>query len=316
MKRIKNLLAGFLVLTLAIVSPAASFEANAAKMPGMNAPATERNVLKILNKYDKDGAYIMKKQMAAGDDILAWFTEGRMIDRISIAVHEETHAYSIRGMYETHYFVNRKKTVPVRHTQVYPTKNMANTIPGRLRTFRYDTYVAKPIPNLASNVQGIYGLMNEFMAYRMSMNNTVRLYLYYEEKNAGWDQWRTYINFCENGRMAYAEFKYYILHYLYYAKQHYPEIYRGILANKPLRQAYREIEKDYARLNAKYEKNFRKLKEYFAKKGYRMEVSDESVLVGKNGRMAGMGRFTGDYKKLVKEMKKSKYLQMHQKLAK
>lgn len=32
---------------------------------------------------------------------------------------------------------------------------------------------------------------------------------------------------CENERQAYAELKYYILHYLYYAKKHYQDIYKG-----------------------------------------------------------------------------------------
>lgn len=315
MKKMQRWLAGFLFLVCLVCSPVSSLEAAAAKTPGIYARITEQNIQKILDKYDKDGAYIIKKQLAAGDDILAWFTEGRIIDSIPIAVHEETHAYSIRTMYQTNYFVGHKKTVPVRHTAVYQTKKMASSIPKRLRTFRYNTYIAKPVPNLASNIQGIYGLLNEFMAYRMSMNNTVALFPYYKEKKADWDQWKVYINFCENGRLAYAEFKYYILHYLSYAKMHAPDVYRGILANEPLRRAYREIEKDYARLNAKYDKDLKKLQPYFAKKGYRMAINDSSILIEKNGRMMGVGRFTADYKKLVKELKKGKYLQMHRKLA-
>ncbi len=315
MKRIKHLLAGFLVILLAIVSPAASLDTNASKTPGINAPITEQNIVKILNRYDKDGAYIIKKQLAAGDDILSWFSNGRIIDGISIAVHEETHAYSICSMNETRYFAGRKRTIPVRHTQVFQTKKMASSIPKELRTFRYNTYVAKPIPNLASNVQGIYGLLNEFMAYRMSMNNTVCLYPYYEEKNADWDEWRVYINFCENGRLAYAEFKYYILHYLSYAKQHYPQVYRGIVANKPFCRAYREIEKEYEKQNTRYSKDLKKMQSVFAKKGYWMNISDESIVAGKNGKMMGIGRFTKDYKKLVKEMKKMKYVKLHRKLA-
>lgn len=315
MKRIKKVLTGFLIFLLLIGAPVFAQNVNAAKTPGIHAPVTEQNVLQILNKYDKDGAYIIKKQMAAGDDILSWFTQKRIIDCISIAVHEETHAYSIRGMNETNYFVGHKKTVPVRHTAIFQTKKMASSIPKRLRTFRYNTYVAKPVPNLASNVQGIYGLMNEFMAYRMSMNNTVALYPYYEENNADWDQWRVYINFCENGRLAYAEFKYYILHYLNYAKKNAPEVYRGIVSNKPLRMAYRAIEKDYAKLNAKYNKDLKKLQVHFAQKGYRMQISDDSIMIEKNGSMRGIGRFTGDYKKLIKEMKKETYTKLHRKLA-
>ena len=52
-----------MVILLAIVSPAASLDTNASKTPGINAPITEQNILKILNRYDKDGAYIIKKQL-------------------------------------------------------------------------------------------------------------------------------------------------------------------------------------------------------------------------------------------------------------
>lgn len=315
MERIKKILAGWLVFVLLLAAPAASYEAEAAKMPGINAKVTEQNVMKILNRYDKDGAYILKKQMTAGDDVLRWFSGGRIIDGISIAVHEETHVYSIHRIDETNYFVGNQKTIPVRHTAVFRTKEMASSVPKRLRTFRYNTYVAKPTQNLASDIQGAYGLMNEFMAYRMSMNNTVALYPYYKAQNANWDQWTVYINYCENGRLAYAEFKYYILHYLDYAKKHYPSVYRGIVGNRAFCRAYRMIEKSYAKLNTRYEKDLKKLREVFAKKGYQMQVTEESVTVRKDSKIMGIGRFTADYRKLVKEMKKGRYQKVHRRLA-
>lgn len=314
MERIRRILAGWLIFTLMLLAPAAAQDISAAKIPGFGAKVTEQNVLKILNRYDKDGAYIVKKQMAAGDDILEWFTTGRMIDGISIAVHEETHAYSIRRLDETNYFVGNKTTIPVRHTAIYQTRKMAKSIPKRLRTFRYPTYVSKPIANMASNIQGAYGLMNEFMAYRMSMNNTVCLYPYYVDKDADWDKWKVYINLCENGRLAYAEFKYYILHYLYYAKNHYPKVYQGIVKNKPFCRVYRTIEKSYARLNEKYEKDLKKLKGIFLNKGYQMTVTDAGIELRIGRSIMGIGRFTADYKKLVKEMKKGKYQAVHKKL--
>lgn len=315
MKRIQRILAGWLAFVFLLAAPVASYEAEAAKMPGINAKATEQNVMKLLNRYDKDGAYILKKQIAAGDDVLRWFSGGRIIDRISIAVHEETHVYSIRRMDETRYYVGNQKTIPVRHTAVFRTKEMASSIPKRLRTFRYNTYVAKPTQNLASDIQGAYGLMNEFMAYRMSMNNTVALYPYYKAQHADWDQWTVYINYCENGKLAYAEFKYYILHYLDYAKRHNPGVYRGIVGNQAFCRAYRMIEKSYAKLNAKYGKDLKRLKEVFAKQGYQMQVTDESVTVQKDWKVMGIGRFTADYRKLLKEMKKERYRRVHGRLA-
>ena len=247
--------------------PVSSFEVSAAsKIPGFKAKVTEKNILKILNKYDKDGAYVMKKQINKGDNILWWFSNARIIDGMNTAVHEETHGYSHSyGTYSfsgttTAYFVGNKKTVYVPHTTVYQSKEMANSIPKRLRTFRYNTYVAKPSAYLSSNVDGAYGLMNEFMAYRMGMSTTIALFPYYKAKKAGWDEWQVFINNCENDRLAYAEFKYYILNYLYYAKKHHPDVYNGIVNNKEFCKAYRTLESSYVKLIKEYEKDLKKIK--------------------------------------------------------
>ena len=53
--------------------------------------------------------------------------------------------------------------------------------------------------------------------------------------------------------MAYAEFKYYILNYLYYAKKHHPDVYKGIVNNKEFCKAYKTLESSYAKLIKEYE---------------------------------------------------------------
>lgn len=324
MKVLKRFLAGVIAIVLLISLPVSSVEVSAASgIPGFKAKVTEKNILKILNKYDKDGAYVMKKQISKGDNILWWFSGGRIIDGINTAVHEETHGYSHSyGTYSfsgetTAYFVGNKKTVYVPHTTVYQSKEMAKSIPKHLRTFRYDTYVAKPSAYLSSNVDGAYGLMNEFMAYRMGMSTTIALFPYYKSKKAGWDEWKVFINNCENDRLAYAEFKYYILNYLYYAKKHHPDVYKGIVNNKEFRKAYRILESSYAKLIKEYEKDLKKIKKEMAAAGYRMEISDGTVMVySPQGAGTGIGRFTSDYNKLQKELRKDKYLSIHKKLVK
>ncbi len=324
MKMLKRFLAGILAVVLLISLPVSSFEVSAAsKIPGFKAKVTEKNILKILNKYDKDGAYVMKKQINKGDNILWWFSNARIIDGMNTAVHEETHGYSHSyGTYSfsgttTAYFVGNKKTVYVPHTTVYQSKEMANSIPKRLRTFRYNTYVAKPSAYLSSNVDGAYGLMNEFMAYRMGMSTTIALFPYYKAKKAGWDEWQVFINNCENDRLAYAEFKYYILNYLYYAKKHHPDVYNGIVNNKEFCKAYRTLESRYVKLIKEYEKDLKKIKKEMKAAGYQMQISDEMIMVySSQGAGTGTGRFTSDYNKLQKELRKDKYLSIHRKLVK
>lgn len=321
MKQIKKtcrmLLAALLLLSVSLTSVEVSA---AVKAPSVNAKITTKNVQNLLKKYDPDGAYILQKQIQAGDDILFWFSgSSRILDSVSTAVHEETHAYSFhyaRNYQEMAYFVGNKKTIYVPYTEVYESKKMAASIPKKLRTSRYNTYVAKPTANLSSNVQGAYGLMNEFMAYRAGMNTSVSMFSYLKSQKAGWDAWKTYINLCENGRQAYAEFKYYILHYLYYAKKHYPNVYKGIVTNREFCRAYKRLESSYAKLNKTYTKDLQKLKKIIEKQGDTLEISDESVMLihGRNG--TGVGRFTTAYKVLTKELGKKKYKSIHNALVK
>lgn len=163
---------------------------------------------------------------------------GRMLDGMNTAVHEETYGYSYSyGTYSfsgktTAYFVGNKKTVYVPHTMVYQSKEMAKTIPKRLRTFRYNTYVAKPSAYLSSNVDG----------------------------------------------------------------------------------AYKTLESNYAKLIKEYEKDLKKIKKEMEAAGYRVQISDDMVMVySSQGVEMGMGRYTSDYNKLQKELRKDKYLSIHKK---
>ncbi len=310
----RRLLAAVLLLAvLAAWLPVSAQETMAAaKTPGLNAKATEKNVLKILDQYDKDGAFILRKQKQAGDNILVWFGGGKIYKGIDTAVHEETHGFShfyAKNKWNGYaYFVGNKKSVQVTLTDVYPTKKMAASIPKRLRTFRYNTYVAKPDAYLSANAQGAYGLLNELMAYRAGMSNSVSMYAYYAAQDAGWDAWQQYISNCENGRMAYAEFTYYISHYLYYAKKNYPKVYRGIINNKQFRKAYAKIESGYRKLIKTYENDLKRLKKRMEKKGYRVELTDSRIMLYRaDGYGRGTMRNTADYKKLLNEQKKKQY---------
>lgn len=79
------------------------------------------------------------------------------------------------------------------------------------------------------------------------------------DKNAGWDAWKGFINSCENDRLAYAEFKYYMLHYLSYAKQRHPEAYQGIIGNREFCKAYSQAESSFVKLISAYEKDLKKI---------------------------------------------------------
>lgn len=322
MKQIKRTISILLALILIIMSPVSSYEPEAAqRVPSVNAKVTAKNIHALLKKYDPDGAYIMQKQIAKGDDICVWFSDqDRIINSINTAIHEETHGYSFaysKGYRHTAYFTGKKKAVHVTHTKVYRSKMMAGSIPKRLRTFRYNTYVAKPRANLASDVQGVYGLLNEFMAYQRGMNTTVLLFPYLRKQDADWGAWKSYISGCENDRQAYGEFKYYILHYLYYAKKHYPDIYKGIMNNRQFCRAYKALEKNFRKCIRQYETDLEKVKAIVAAHpGYWLEVTEDEVMLRYDGDGTGIGRYTAEYEKLSKEVGKKKYKSIHNALVK
>ena len=93
-KVIARLLIFVMLLCIMADVPADAGHVKAAgKAPGLNAKVTKNNILKLLSQYDKDGAYILNKQTAKGENFLAWFSNGRIVDNIDTAVHEETHGY-------------------------------------------------------------------------------------------------------------------------------------------------------------------------------------------------------------------------------
>lgn len=216
-----------------------------------DAEINTENIMALLEEYDPDGAYIMRFGTEQGDDILKWFPEGETIlHNLATAVHEQTHYFILQGGSGSRedIYTGGEQSVTVPYTTVYRTEEMTADVPEELRTFRFDTYVGKPTDNLASNIDGVYGLLNEFTAYCWGLNNTVVLYDYYKAEANEPEDWVNYVNLIDNGKMAYSEFHYYILEYLAYAQNVYPNVYDGIMANPEFLSAYQTIEGKYRSL--------------------------------------------------------------------
>ncbi|MDO5135265.1 MAG: hypothetical protein Q4D55_04360 [Eubacteriales bacterium] len=272
---------------------------------------TEDQLLRFLKKYDRDGHYILDKQRRRGGRILSWFSPGsKMVSEgLEVAVHEETHGYSFQdypwwsGAQGESIYTGNQKKIDVRYTKVYRSREMARTIPASLRTERYDLYVGNPTANLASDVNGAYGLLNEFTAYYWGMHTIMSLKPYFEKNARKPSDWNVYLHSGSNDRMAYAEFRFYILEYLYYAKKHYPQIYNGIMNNKNFVKAFQTIDKKFIRQNKAYERQLKRLVKYYNKKGIWSEIRGDFIFLGGSG----VGIRTSSYNKLMKEMKKKKY---------
>ena len=228
-----------------------------------DAPLTEENLLAMLDAFDPDGAWIIRHAEGTGTSWRDWVfgcsTIGDLPGRLGTAVHEQLHGYtSSAGWKQEYIYVGGGESVLVPFTTVFDTAEMAALIPEELRSFRYDTYVGEEAsPIMASRQFGVYGLLDEYTAYCWGMNNDTIMAACFGDNPYS-------IN---NTFVAYAEFRYYILRYMLYAKENHPEVYRGILDNEAFRKAFSATEDRFAGLAADYIK----LRSHFAGSSYMQE---------------------------------------------
>lgn len=214
----------------------------------VNAPVTKENILALMDEYDSDAAFILRYGIDCGSDITSWWGSGeKIIDGIDTAVHEEFHGYTHYAAWKNGYYnaqviyTGDGQGIITPFTDVFRTSSIASTVPQELRTFRFGTYFQNDnnMEALSSDKDGAYGLLNEYAAYTRGMTTTLNL-KNYMLTNGG--EQRFLVN-CGNDMQAYAEFKFYILYYLKYAKDHYPDIYQGFINNENFKKAYNYVEK-------------------------------------------------------------------------
>ena len=216
-------------------------------------PATRDNLLAFLDDLDPDGAYILRHSNEA--TVNSWLggasTIGETLhyggfSHLDTAVHEQCHDFCGtpggvrynpilgRGQRKSEWiYIGGGNHITVNLTNTFASSEMVSTIPASLRTFRFDTYVNGDLV-MASNQFGPYGLLDEFTAYCWGMHNQVAVRDYMRENRIR--------ELYDNNYVAYAEFRYYILHYMLYAREHYPEVYQEILNNTSFRRAFTTID--------------------------------------------------------------------------
>lgn len=295
---------------------------SAGSVPKPDAAVTESNVMSVIKSCDAEGAYILKLSAEKGRNILSWWYSGNSItSAMDVAVHEECHRYihygktSLWNAKILHIYVGKKKEVKVSCSKVFYTTKMKNSIPKRFRTSRYDTYVANKenVSNLSSDVDGVYGLLNEFTAYCWGMNTAVSLYNYYSNLDNTPDTWMEYLYVAGGNKiLSYVELKYFILHYILYAKKYHPKVYRGIIKNKKFAKAYIKIDKIFAKIKKRHTKNFKNIVKKLKNAGYESEYKDGDFWIGNQG----VGMYDAEYSMFEKELKKTKYRKIQKKLKK
>lgn len=176
---------------------------------------------------------------------------------------QDSSKYKFRDNYSA-FYLSEDESYLVKHGKVFSSNEIAKNIPKSLRTFRFEPYIAPRNNELGSQVQGIYGLMDEWNAYYHGTKTAYNLYSYYTVKSDSDPQiYLEHITDISGTYFAHYEFKYYILSYMLYAKNNHPDIYKDILSNRELKKAYRAIDLNYTQLIVDFQKRMKQIERIF-----------------------------------------------------
>ena len=315
---VSSLLASLLVLT---AGPRAAYAAVSELYSSVN----EQNAFAILKVYDPDGWHMVNFEKRRGSAMVSEWLQGNPTnaDGLDDVVHEECHKYTIHKSGEFNSKGERILTIYVgggeevvvnmgKITNVFPTSEMAEKIPSSLRTFRFDDYVSKG-STLSANIDGAYGLLNEFNAYSWGMSNQLNLFEYYLSQSENPEDLRTFFNQCVNDMQACAEFRYWTLRYLDYAKTNHPKVYNDFLGNQGYVNAYCLTQERFESLISEYFVRIDQITMLAKAYGYEVEEEEDevgSILWFKNDEdILGTGIRTvySDYELLMDEIEKPQY---------
>ena len=220
------------------------------QIPEYNAPVNADNVIKLVRTYDPEGYYILQDGFSHGESIDGYASHGSNATSADTCVHEMFHTYTWNNFQwewdsdlQECYYVGDGRNIMVPVPDTFKTEEWSTTLPENLRSIRYNTYVSEG-SEVGANQDGAYGLLNELCAYYWGLHDQIQLYDYFMANGANVD----FENAVQNGIQAYAEFRFWTLGYLNYAKTAHPEVYEAFLSNTSYVNTYCLMERKYEHL--------------------------------------------------------------------
>jgi hypothetical protein len=284
------------------------------------AESNRQFVLDLLYQYSPDGYYIVdtyRNEVKHGTDFMEYYngtTEALRMDSFNVIVHEISHGYTseIKGYLSVYMFISREESIEVPITDVFPSRKMASSFPDNLKTFRFD-YIDNDRQDLGTQLQGVYGLLDEFNAYYLGTKTSFELLPYYLNQGINAD-WGIFFNTVNGTLYGILEFKLYILKYLIFAEEHYPEIYSGIIANSRFREAFVKVDRNAYIFILDYFSRKRSIFDHIQKFGYKVSETEGTVFFETEETIIGHGNFMEVYNLLAKELSKPIYSDLMKKL--
>lgn len=288
-------------------------------MVPLDAEVTVDNIMEYANEYDPDGAFILQKAIDSRDKILRWYSEDQSIlEGYDTAVHEECHHFTTSLFWtDLQYYIGDGESIKVKEGKVYDTVKMAREIPEELRTFRYDDYIGeKALKDMTSRKQGAYGLLDEYIAYSWGMNAVVKMYAYLDDADADPDIWKdSYLESGYSNMIAQAEFDFWILRYLIYAKENEPSVYKATLKNKDFIRAYLISRERYQRQVLEYRQSLPDVADLLVDKGYDVAINGNYFYIRSDDGLKYAPKLVDEQQEMLEEeIKKPEYQEMLQEL--
>jgi len=236
-----------------------------------NSNKKARQLLLNISKTETiDGFYILKKvDNFKFQKYLSRKDTTGVLRGFGTVVHESCHELnSIIGNaipnpdFKNHngYFITKGIEISLLHEDVYNAVELNKFVPKKLKNkiFRYGTYIGDPkkVFWMSSQVNGVYGMLDEFDAYYHGTKAQLKLYnFYFNYRCNGFentDEWTNYLTNIAAEYYAYYEFNLFISWYLQYAKLRHPDTYEIVMNHADLRIVYTLLDNLYSQLIDEY----------------------------------------------------------------
>lgn len=159
-------------------------------------------------------------------------------------VHEANHIFhDIDNDKRIRYRIDANYEVVFERLEVFESKQILETMPqDHLDYFmgkgRYELYIAdsQGIERMSTQVNGLYGLLDEYNSYYQDIKTIVGLYKYLISEYTCGDSniWRDYLGLYDSTMNSMMQFRYFTAAYMRHAKIQYRDLCEKFVSNKDL----------------------------------------------------------------------------------
>lgn len=221
----------------------------------------KQQLLQMSKKYLPEYQVVIKD---ADDELINSLASSNQlkdfIGDVPTIIHEAWHNYQSNHFgyqgSEIAFRINDSLNLRIQNFKTFPSNRINSIVPANVRKkiFRYDTYVDAKSKYHVTQQYGIFGLLEEALAYYHSFHSDLLLYKYFED-NLGWknpEPWVDWLTTNSSVRFAIAEFKLFISWYLQYAQKYETEVFKNLKSSTGLKEIFQFLESEDKKMNTLY----------------------------------------------------------------